>query len=140
MPDHNEVKETQMTNSLTISTSPFDVGATADKLETLLKTMGIHVFARIDHGEAARQNGLKLQDEIVIVFGDPKVGTHLMHVCPELGIELPLKILIWHQEKTNIGYRDPEQLLTEYEITGNREIIKKMSGLMARLVKEVIEQ
>ncbi len=140
MPNPPEFLVKKMTNPLTISTSPFDVSATADKLETILKKMGIHLFARINHGEAARLNGLELQDEIVIVFGDPKVGTHLMKECPELGIELPLKILIWHQEKTNIGYRDPEQLLTEYKITENSEIIKKMSGLMARLVKEVIEQ
>lgn len=129
-----------MTNQLTVSRSPFDVNTTADKLEALLRKMGIHIFARIDHGEAARSNGLELQDEIVIVFGDPKVGTHLMQECPELGIELPLKMLIWHHEKTNIGYRNPEKILNEYQISENREIIKKMSGLMARLVKEVIEQ
>lgn len=129
-----------MTNHLIVSTSPFDVSATADKLEARLKQLGIQIFARIDHGEAARLNGLTLQDEIVIVFGDPKVGSHLMQECPEIGIELPLKILIWQDGETKIGYRNPDLYGSEYQIEEHLEIIKRMTILMARLVQETIEE
>ncbi len=140
LPSFQRSKIWEMNSRLTTSTSPVDVTATADRLVALLTRMGIQIFARIDHGEAAKLSGLDLQDEVVIVFGDPKVGTLLMQECSEIGIELPLKILIWHDEKTNVGYKDPEHLLVEYTITEHREIIKKMSGLMARIVKEITEQ
>ncbi|MBK7840925.1 MAG: DUF302 domain-containing protein [Candidatus Obscuribacter sp.] len=94
----------------------------------------------MNHGQAARDNGLELEDEELLIFGDPKVGTYLMQECPEIGIELPLKIIIWHAQKTWIGYREPQELLTDYSIVEHRFTIKKMSGLLSTLVTEAIKK
>lgn len=128
-----------MNRSLTIKSSSESVQAVADKLENILRSKNIRVFARIDHAEAAKAQGLELQDEQVLIFGDPKVGTSLMQECPSVGIELPLKMVIWRGEQTFIGYRDPRLLLEEYEIVVHRGIVEKMSMLMANLVAELIK-
>ncbi len=126
-----------MKHPLVAVKSPFSVNETAERLEKLLTSKGIRIFARIDHAAAARESGLELQDEIVIVFGDPKVGTALMQECPAIGIELPLKILIWQENETYVAYRDPKHYLEEYSLVKNALILEKMSDLMHTLAKEI---
>jgi uncharacterized protein (DUF302 family) len=126
-----------MKHPLVAVKSPFSVNETAERLEKLLTSRGIRIFARIDHAAAARESGLELQDEIVIVFGDPKVGTALMQECPAIGIELPLKILIWQENETYVAYRDPKHYLEEYSLVKNALILEKMSDLMHTLAKEI---
>lgn len=126
-----------MKHPLVAIKSPFSVNETAERLEKLLTSKGIGIFARIDHAAAAKESGLELRDEIVIVFGDPKVGTALMQECPPLGIELPLKMLIWHENETYVAYRDPKHYLEEYAIVKNALILEKMSQLMHTLAKEI---
>lgn len=117
--------------------SPFSVNETAERLEKLLTSKGIFIFARIDHAAAAREFGLELRDEIVIVFGDPKVGTALMQECPALGMELPLKMVIWQENETYVAYRDPKHYLEEYSLVKNALVLEKMSQLMHTLAKEI---
>ena len=128
-----------MKHPLTIHSSSKSVQEIADKLEAILRSKNIQIFARIDHAEAARTLGLELQDEQVLIFGDPKVGTFLMQECPAIGVELPLKIVIWQGVQTFVGYRDPKLLLDEYELSDHRVIVEKMSLLMANLVAELIK-
>ncbi|MFN8554404.1 MAG: DUF302 domain-containing protein [Candidatus Obscuribacterales bacterium] len=128
-----------MKSPLTIHSSAESVQALADKLHAILRGKNIHLFARIDHAEAARAQGLELPDEQVLIFGDPKVGTSLMQECPAIGVELPLKIVIWSSEQTFVGYRDPRLLLDDYGIVEHRDIVEKMSSLMANLVAELIK-
>ncbi len=127
-----------MKHPLVVNATSKNVQEVVDKLEAILHSKNIQIFARINHAEGARALGLDLQYEEVIIFGDPKVGTYLMQECPALGLELPLKIVVWQAEKTFIGYRDPKLLLAEYEISKHRDIIEKMSVLMANLVHELV--
>jgi uncharacterized protein (DUF302 family) len=126
-----------MKHPLVVRSSPHSVKETADRLVNLLESKKIRVFARIDHGEAARASGLSLQEEQVVVFGDPKVGTGLMQECPPVGIELPLKIVVWQNEQTMVGYRDPMELINEYGVTEHEAVVRKMSELMAALVEAI---
>ncbi len=70
--------------------SRFDVGATLDRLETILKEKGIKPIARVDHAEAAKSVGMELRPTQVLFFGNPKLGTPLMKNDQLAGLELPL--------------------------------------------------
>ncbi|WP_243063910.1 DUF302 domain-containing protein [Humibacter sp. RRB41] len=73
-------------------------GSVADAVQSLereLSTRGIQIFARIDHAGGARAVGLELADEVVLVFGNPAVGTSLMQQDPIAGLDLPLRMLVW---------------------------------------------
>jgi uncharacterized protein (DUF302 family) len=65
---------------------------------------------RWDHAAAAFEVGLTLRPLLLILFGDPLVGTALMQANPTMGIDLPLKLLIWETEKdgVRVGYNDPD--------------------------------
>jgi uncharacterized protein (DUF302 family) len=99
---------------------------------------GLTVFARIDHAAAAREAGLELADEEVVLFGDPRAGTPLMQGDPRVGIELPLRILIWADPSgVLLGYRDPRELGGPYDIAAAREpILERMAVLLGQLADE----
>lgn len=93
--------------------SPYPVAETLDRLEAVLKTKGIKVFARIDHAAEARSAGLSLRPMQLLVFGHPKVGTPLMQAVPTVGLDLPMKALAWQDEggRTLVTWNSPECLI-----------------------------
>ena len=95
------------------------VGATADRLESLLKARGIIVFARIDFSADANRAGLKMRPEQLVIFGNPKAGTPLMVSQPTAGLDLPLKALIWEdaEGKTWLAYNDPAYIVRRHQLS-----------------------
>jgi uncharacterized protein (DUF302 family) len=83
--------------------------ATVDRLDSALEVHGIEPILRWDHAAAAASVDLMLRPLLLILFGDPSVGTALMQESPATGIDLPLKLLIWGTEegRIGVGYNDP---------------------------------
>ncbi len=127
---------------IVVQHSPYSVSETVERLEKAIKAKGMMIFTIIDHSGEAQKVNLSLKDEKVIIFGDPKVGTFLMQENPSIGMELPLRILIWEDEDglVQVAYLDPISLGESYEITKNAEVLKKMSFGLANLIGEVIQQ
>lgn len=128
-------------SALVIATSPYSLSQTIDNIKHVLQEKGVTLFATIDHAQAAFKASLQLADEQVLIFGDPKAGTFLMQENPKIGIELPLKILVWQAANgtTYIGYKDPLLLGDAYNIKKHAEILKKMSLSLASLVEHAIK-
>ena len=114
---------------LTTANSPHSVVLTMGRLVAALDRRGIAVFARVDHGGGARGAGLQLAEEEVLIFGDPGVGTLLMQDDPEIGYELPLRVLVWDAGgQTKIGYHAPAELAASYEVADHKEILQRMGS------------
>jgi uncharacterized protein (DUF302 family) len=96
--------------------SPRSVPETLDRLETILKTKGVPVFARIDHSGEAAKVGLSMPPTQVLIFGNPRAGTQVMLAAPTSAIDLPLKALAWQDSagKVWLGYTDPRYLARRY--------------------------
>jgi beta-galactosidase len=123
--------------SLRVVQSPNSVAETVDRLVAALGDRGITMFARIDHGGGARGAGLELADEELLIFGDPSAGTLLMQLDPEIGYELPLRLLIWDSAgRTLVGYRPPAELAERYAVGEQAELLGRMSGLLEGLITE----
>jgi uncharacterized protein (DUF302 family) len=113
------------------------VAATVDRLVTSLDARGTRLFARIDHAAAAREAGLELADEQLLVFGDPRVGTLLMQEDASVGYELPLRLLVWDDGgATRIGWRPVTKLAGEYGVSARAEVLERIEGLLEQLVAE----
>lgn len=89
--------------------SNFGAKETADRLAAALEAKGMTVFARIDHAAGAKQAGLELGPTELLIFGSAKAGTPLMQASPVVGIDLPLKALIWRDGSGTVWltYNDP---------------------------------
>jgi uncharacterized protein (DUF302 family) len=125
--------------SLTVSDSPHSVAETIDRLLGALERRKVQVFARIDHAAGARDAGLELADEQLLVFGDPRVGTVLMQSDRAIGYELPLRVLAWEQAgQTKVGYRRPSELADDYAVADRSEVLERMDSLLGQLVAESV--
>src|SRR6201996_2535937 len=109
----------------------------ADRLAASIAKHGMTVFARIDHAAAAKEVGMALLPTEVLIFGNPKGGTPLMQAAQTLGIDLPLKALVWQDGagKTWIGYNDPRWLARRHGVTGHEPILDAMSNALAAMAK-----
>jgi uncharacterized protein (DUF302 family) len=97
---------------------------------------GMTVFMRIDHGAAAEKVGLELRPTVVVVFGNPRAGTPAMQATPTLAIDLPLRMLIWQDEKgTWLAYNEPGWVFQRHGIAddGTADI---MNDVLASIAAE----
>jgi uncharacterized protein (DUF302 family) len=110
---------------------------TVQALTDALDRRGLTLFARIDHAAAARDVGMELADEEVLVFGNPRGGTPLMQADPRVGIDLPLRMLLWQDgDATAVGYRDPHELAGAYRLDGLDETLAQLAALLEALSEE----
>ena len=116
---------------MVVTPSPHAYAETVQRLVAAIEGRAMAVFARIDHAGAARAAGLELPDEEVVIFGNPRAGTPLMQSDPRVGIELPLRLLIWvDAEGTKLGFQDPTS------VAEHRETLQRMRELLDTLVAE----
>ncbi len=113
------------------------VDATAARLVQVLEQKGLTVFASIDHAAGARKVGQSLHPATVVLFGNPKMGTPLMKCAPSVGIDLPLKALIWQDAEGQvwIGYNDPQYLARRHGTGECGGVIGKMGKALGGLTK-----
>ena len=117
--------------------SSHDFDTTLSRLTEALDARGLAVFARIDHAAGAREAAMELRDEVVVVFGNPRAGTPLMQDDPQVGIELPLRMLVWDSgEETRLGYNDPRALADTYAVGAHAETLAAMASLLDALAGE----
>jgi uncharacterized protein (DUF302 family) len=120
-----------------VTESSSGYASTVASLIAAIEQRGLTVFGRVDHAGGARAAGLELADEELIVFGSPRAGTPLMQSDPRIGIELPLKLLVWSDRgRTLLGYRDPRELLDGYDVAEHAAILEQMAKLLAELAAE----
>ena len=114
--------------------SMHNVQKTADRFERMIKNAGLNLYLRVNHSSDAKKVGLSLKPSQVIVFGSPKVGTHLMNCSESVAIDLPLKVLIREdaQGRVWLSYNRPKFLVKRHSIKGCDKVVEKMDGLLAK--------
>src|SRR5579863_937538 len=100
--------------------SRFGPKETMDRFEAEIRGKGMTVFARVNHAELAVEAGMALRPAEAIIFGNPRAGTPLMQASQLMGIDLPLRALVWRdaEGKTWLSYIDPEWLVRRYQAAG----------------------
>jgi len=123
---------------LTTIPSRFDPKETLDRLETEIQAKGMMVFARIDHAAGAAEVGLMLAPTELVIFGNARGGTPLMQSVQTVGIDLPLKILLWQDAANNtwLSYNEPSWIAERHGVAGRESIVEKMTDLLRAIARE----
>jgi uncharacterized protein (DUF302 family) len=110
-------------DGLTTIPSSFGPQDTMNRLEAAVRAKGMTVFARIDHAAGASATGLSLRPTELLIFGNAKAGTPLMQSVQTIGIDLPLKALVWQDTSGNtwLSYNDPAWLAKRHGLSGETE-------------------
>ena len=121
---------------LTTIESNFGPKETMDRLEAEIKARGMTVFARINHAALAAEAGLTLRPTEVIIFGNPRGGTPLMQAKQTMGLDLPLKALVWQDAmgKTWLSYNEPEWLAKRHGVEGAERVVAALGAALGDVV------
>ena len=114
--------------------SRYSVHETIDRLEALLGSKGIKVFARLDQAAEALAVGLEMRPMVLLIFGDPKTGSRLMEEYPSLAIDLPLKALAWKSQEGQVylSFNSADYLAQRHLLAGKP--FKAVEALFAQAV------
>jgi uncharacterized protein (DUF302 family) len=126
-------------DGLTTVASAHDPAETLDRLIAAIEAKGMAVMGRVDHAKAAAEVGLPLRPTEVVIFGNPRGGTGLMQAVQTIGIDLPLKALVWQDEmgKTYLSYNEPKWLAERHGLGPDVDkTLSAMSGALAAIAKE----
>jgi uncharacterized protein (DUF302 family) len=117
--------------AIIVKESQCDVYQTVQNLEELIKKKGLHVFAKINHSGNAKAVNMQMRPTIMIVFGKAELGTKLMQQDPRIGLDLPLRVLVYQDQdgKTKIAYRDGSWLANKHVVNAPKVIEKINKGM-----------
>jgi len=121
--------------------SPYGAKETMDRFEQGVKHKGLTVFARVDHAAGAAKIGKPLRPTEVLIFGNPQGGTPFMECAQSVGIDLPLKALVWEDENAQVwvGYNDPVFLAQRHEVPDCPAALG-IGKAVERLVEEAVAE
>lgn len=71
---------------------------TMQRFQDEVRARGMTIFAHIDHAAGAAEVGMNLRPTDLLIFGAAKGGTPLMQSEQTMGIDLPLKALVWQDQ------------------------------------------
>ena len=91
-----------------------------NRFEAEVRARGMTVFAHIDHAAGATAVGLSLRPTELLIFGNAKAGTPLMQSIQTVGIDLPLKALVWQDGSGTawLSYNDPAFFARRHGVEG----------------------
>jgi uncharacterized protein (DUF302 family) len=117
-----------------VKTSPHSVADTVSKLTSAVEGAGASVAAVVDHAAGAEKAGMELPPTTLVIFGNPKIGTPLMKANRQIGIDLPMRVLVWQDGGTvKVGYLKPDTMASWYGIEADAPSVKTMTGALDKL-------
>lgn len=125
------------TDGLTTVPSQFGPKDTVSRLEAEIRARGMTVFAHIDHAAGAAQACLALRPTELLIFGSAKGGTPLMQNKQSVGIDLPLKALVWEDADGNtwLSYNEPGWVAGRHGLDADTGVT---TDLLAATLREVV--
>jgi uncharacterized protein (DUF302 family) len=110
--------------------------ATLARLAAAIAAKGLTRFADIDHARGAAEVGLQLRPTRLLIFGNARGGTPLMQARQTVGIDLPLKTLVWEDESGAVWltYEDPAALAQRHGLGPQSEsVVHALAGVLRAL-------
>jgi len=115
--------------------SMHSVTVTIDRLANIVKKKGITVALRWNHSAKANKLGIKMRPTELLIFGNPKLGSHIMTSEQTAAIDMPLKAIAWKDASGQVwlGYNDPAYIARRHHITDRDEVVGKISKALAAM-------
>src|SRR5262245_61102021 len=106
-------------------------------MKALLAKKGIQLFAHVDHATEPRKVGLCLRPTRLWIFGNTQAGTPLMQSRQSIGLDLPLRVLVWEDEagKVWLTYHPLDCPAQLHHVTGRDEAVKALDAGLAAVAR-----
>src|SRR5258708_23126803 len=82
--------------------SAYPIGETIERLKKDIADKGIKFFGEIDQSKLAAEAGIKLQPSVLLIFGNPPLGTQFITASANAGLDWPVRLLVFENEKGEV--------------------------------------
>jgi uncharacterized protein (DUF302 family) len=113
-------------NSIIIKNSHCSVDKTVNKIRNIVTKKGLHIFAVINHSGNAKMVNMKLNKSKMIIFGNARLGTALMQQDMTVGLDLPLRILVYRDNdgQVKMAYRNASWLANKHMLNAAKKVAR----------------
>ena len=119
--------------------SAYSIGETVERLKKDIADKGIKFFDEIDQSKLAADAGIKLRPSILLVFGNPPLGTQFITANPNAGLDWPVRLLVYENEKGEVwtAYTDFDWIARRHGIENRKDQFKMASSVIASITSSV---
>jgi uncharacterized protein (DUF302 family) len=119
--------------------SAYPISETIERLKKDIADKGIKFFDEIDQSKLAADAGIKLKPSVLLVFGNPPLGTQFITANPDAGLDWPVRLLVFENEKGEVfaAYTDFEWIARRHGIKNRTEQFKMASTVIGSITSSV---
>lgn len=119
--------------------SAYPISETIARLKRDIADKGIRFFAEIDQSKLAAEAGIKLQPSVLLIFGNPPLGTQFIIANANAGLDWPVRLLVFENEKGEVwtAYTDFNWIARRHGIENRSEQFKMASTVIASITSSV---
>ncbi len=122
------------------TTSPHSAADTVDRLVAAVEAAGATVFATVNHAAGAESIGETIPANVMVMFGNPKIGTPAIQAAPTAGLDLPLRVVIFEDSNgaVQVVYHDPADLAAAHGVPADAPVVAAMTGALGALTAAAV--
>jgi uncharacterized protein (DUF302 family) len=119
--------------------SAYSIGETVERLKKDIADKGIKFFDEIDQSKLAADAGIKLRPSILLVFGNPPLGTQFITANANAGLDWPVRLLVYENEKGEVwtAYTDFDWIARRHGIENRKDQFKMATSVITSITSSV---
>ena len=119
--------------------SAYPIGETIERLKKDIADKGIKFFNEIDQATLAADAGIKLQPSVLLIFGNPPLGTQFITAKANAGLDWPVRLLVYENDKGEVwtAYTDFDWIARRHGIKNRKDQFKMASTVIGSITSSV---
>jgi len=119
--------------------SAYPMGETIERLKKDIADKGIKFFGEIDQSKLAADAGIKLRPSVLLVFGNPPLGTQFITANANAGLDWPVRLLVFENDKGEVwtAYTDFDWIARRHGIKNRNDEFKMASSVITSITSSV---
>jgi uncharacterized protein (DUF302 family) len=119
--------------------SDYPIGETIERLKKDIADKGIKFFNEIDQSKLAADTGIKLRPSVLLIFGNPPLGTQFITANANAGLDWPVRLLVFEDDKGEVwtAYTDFDWIARRHGIKNRKDQFKMASSVIASITSSV---
>jgi uncharacterized protein (DUF302 family) len=119
--------------------SAYPIGETVERLKQNIADKGIRFFTEIDQSKLAADAGIRLRPSVLLIFGNPPLGTQFITANANAGLDWPVRLLVYESEKGEVwtAYTDFDWIARRHGIKNRQDQFKMGSSVVTSITSSV---
>jgi len=119
--------------------SAYPIGETIERLKKDIADKGITFFSEIDQSKLVAEAGIKLQPSVLLIFGNPPLGTQFITANANAGLDWPVRLLVFENEKGEVwtAHTDFYCIARRHGIKNRKDQFKMASAVIGSITSSV---